>query len=102
MSLRILLVNPPVYDFTAYDFWLRPYGLLSVAGLMRSKADMVLFDYMDRGHPSIPERNTERGDRWSRGPYSSIKIEKPDVFRNIPRYYKRFGIEREYFQRFIA
>ena len=69
---------------------------------MRSKADMVLFDYMDRGHPSIPERNTERTDRWSRGPYPSVKIEKPDVFRNIPRYYKRFGVGREYFQRFIA
>ena len=102
MSLRILLVNPPVYDFTAYDFWLRPYGLLSVAGRMRSKADMVLFDYMDRGHRSIPEKNTGKTDPWSRGPFPSVRIEKPDVFRNIRRYYKRFGIAREYFQRFIA
>ena len=23
----ILLVNPPICDFTAYDYWLKPYGL---------------------------------------------------------------------------
>ncbi|MHC4639700.1 MAG: hypothetical protein ACYTBV_19715 [Planctomycetota bacterium] len=32
MIPRILLVNPPIYDFAAFDFWSRPYGLLSVAG----------------------------------------------------------------------
>ena len=32
MKPRILLVNPPIYDFSAYDFWLKPYGLLRVAG----------------------------------------------------------------------
>jgi hypothetical protein len=31
MALKILLVNPPIYDFSAYDFWLKPYGLLRVA-----------------------------------------------------------------------
>lgn len=36
---RILLVNPPIYDFAAYDFWLRPYGVLSVAGQLRGQAD---------------------------------------------------------------
>ena len=34
MKRRILLVNPPIYDFAAYDFWLKPYGLLRVAGLL--------------------------------------------------------------------
>ena len=22
-------MHPPIYDFSAYDFWLKPYGLLS-------------------------------------------------------------------------
>ncbi len=35
MAPRILLVNPPVCDFSAYDFWLKPYGLLRVAGFLR-------------------------------------------------------------------
>ena len=97
MSLSILLVNPPVYDFAAYDFWLRPYGMLSVAGLLRSKADMVFFDYMDREHFSV----SEKSDQWSRGPFSSVRAKKPDIFRDIRRYYKRFGIDREYFKQFI-
>jgi hypothetical protein len=25
MKPRILLINPPIYDFSAYDFWLKPY-----------------------------------------------------------------------------
>ena len=30
MTAKILLVNPPIYDFAAYDFWLKPYGLLYI------------------------------------------------------------------------
>ena len=47
MKPRILLVNPAIYDFAAYDFWLKPYGMLSVAGKLRGRADFVLFDYLD-------------------------------------------------------
>ena len=31
MKPNILLVNPPIYDFAAYDFWLKPYGMLAYA-----------------------------------------------------------------------
>jgi hypothetical protein len=48
MRRRILLVNPPIYDFAAYDFWLKPYGLLSVAGRLRGQAEFLLFDYLER------------------------------------------------------
>ncbi|NQT02924.1 MAG: B12-binding domain-containing radical SAM protein, partial [Planctomycetes bacterium] len=53
MSYRILLVNPPIYDFAAYDFWLKPYGMLSAAGRLRGNANFKLFDYMDRLHPFV-------------------------------------------------
>jgi hypothetical protein len=54
MRLRILLVNPPVYDFAAYDFWPKPYGMLTVAGYLRSKADFM------------PIQGTADGDYCSR------------------------------------
>jgi hypothetical protein len=38
---RVLLVNPPIYDFTVYDFWLKPYGLLRVFGQLRGEADRL-------------------------------------------------------------
>jgi len=29
---RILLINPWIYDFAAYDLWVKPLGLLSLGG----------------------------------------------------------------------
>lgn len=62
MKPRILLINPPIYDFSAYDFWLKPYGLLRVAGFLRGQAEFSLFDaganpacmhaYLIVGHPN--------------------------------------------------
>jgi hypothetical protein len=48
MKPRILLVNPPTYDFSAYDFWLKPHGMLRVAGFLRGEAEFHLFDFLDR------------------------------------------------------
>jgi len=31
MSKNILLINPWIYDFAAYDFWMKPLGLLTLA-----------------------------------------------------------------------
>ena len=67
MTPKILLVNPPIYDFAAYDFWLKPYGLLSVAGYLRGKADFKLFDYLDRLHPFVAGQKNLESDRWGRG-----------------------------------
>lgn len=95
MSKRILLVNPPIYDFTAYDFWLKPLGLLSVAGLLRGHAEMELFDYLDRG----PD---EKNDDFGRGRFQSARVEKPEVFDDISRNYSRFGKQRSEFREFLT
>jgi hypothetical protein len=47
MNPRILLVNAPIYDFFAYDFWLKLYGMLRGAGFLRQQADFQLFDFLD-------------------------------------------------------
>ncbi len=92
--MRILLVNPPIYDFSAYDFWLKPFGLLSVGGMFRGRAEIVLFDFLDRLHPRAGNRH---GDEWGRGRFSSQEVEKPAPLRDIRRKYKRFGLERDDF-----
>ena len=102
MMPKILLVNPAVFDFTAYDFWLKPYGLLSVAGFLRGKADFALFDYMDRNHSFVAANPTLKSDRWGRGNYCKEKIARPEIIKDIPRYYYRFGLPRKIFQRFLA
>jgi hypothetical protein len=100
---RILLVNPPIYDFAAYDFWLKPYGLLSVAGRLRGQAQFSLFDYLDqRGTGSgRTEDGRPRTDRWGRGPLGHERIESPEPLKGIPRYFRRFGIPRARFTDYL-
>jgi hypothetical protein len=92
--MRILLVNPPIYDFSAYDFWLKPFGLLSVGGMLRGHAEVVLFDFLDRLHPKAGER---AGDEWGRGRFRSHPVDKPEPLKDIRRIYKRFGLPLEEF-----
>jgi len=101
MKPRILLVNPPIYDFSAYDFWLKPYGLLRAAGFLRGQADFALFDFLDRFHPGVPPGNY-RTDRWGRGEFFSRPTAKPQIFADIPRRFYRFGLPREEFENFLA
>ena len=77
MGLRVLLVNPPIYDFTAYDYWLKPYGLLRVAGHLRGRADLSLFDYLDRRHPALGVPTERRVDPWGRGSFRSEPVALP-------------------------
>jgi radical SAM superfamily enzyme YgiQ (UPF0313 family) len=89
--VKVLLVNPPIYDFTAYDFWLRPYGLLRVAGRLRAH-EMTAFDYLlshDR-------------DAVGRGRFDQQCVEKPEALADIPRRFYRFGRAREDFRRVLS
>jgi radical SAM superfamily enzyme YgiQ (UPF0313 family) len=84
--VNLLLVNPPIYDFTAYDFWLRPYGLLRVAGRLRGHV-LTFFDYLvshDR-------------DAFGRGRFDQQLVPKPGPLADIPRRYYRFGRPRSEF-----
>jgi radical SAM superfamily enzyme YgiQ (UPF0313 family) len=80
-QLEVLLVNPPIYDFTAFDFWLRPYGMMRVAGQMRHACTLTYFNYL----------TTVRKDSWGRGSYEGKVIARPKVLSDIPRRFRRYG-----------
>jgi radical SAM superfamily enzyme YgiQ (UPF0313 family) len=101
MKPRILLVNPPIYDFSAFDFWLKPYGMLRAAGLLRGQAEFRLFDYLDRFDPQVPA-GRYRCDELGRGQFYSEPVAKPNIFSRLPRRFKRFGMPRAVFQEFLA
>ena len=101
MALRILLVNPPIYDFTAYDFWLKPYGMLSAAGFLRDKADFALFDYLDREHKFMASQKQLQSNRWGRGRFYLEKIANPPCLEDIPRFFRRFGLPQQMFRDFL-
>ncbi len=94
------MVNPWVYDFKAFDFWNKPVGLLIVAGILKKFGIHVDFvDCMDRASPYF--QTITKTDMWGRGKYHHEVIEKPKIFRNIPRQYKRYGMPREAFLQVI-
>jgi hypothetical protein len=110
---RILLVNPPIHDFAAYDFWLRPYGLLTVAGKLRGKAEFLFFDFLHRGktHFRLPvadsgsadgPRHRQRPDVWGRGRFPEERIPSPAPLEAIPRYFRRFGLPRAAFRDYLG
>lgn len=101
MMLRILLLNPPIYDFTAYDFWLKPYGVLSVAGHLRGRANLILFDYLQRLHPFMAGRQRLQSDQWGRGRFYGEIVPHPACLEEIPRYFRRFGLPRAMFKDFL-
>ena len=54
MINNILLVNPWIYDFAAFDFWNKPIGLLYLASMLRQNAFHVFFmDCLDSSHPDM-------------------------------------------------
>ncbi len=94
--MRALLVNPWVYDFKAFDFWNKPVGLLIVASILKKLGFKVDFiDCMDRLSPHF-ETNTKT-DTFGRGKYYHEVVEKPRLFKKIPRRYKRYGIPKKVF-----
>jgi hypothetical protein len=97
MAGRILLVNPPIYDFTAYDFWLRPLGLLRLGGMLRTRAKLELFDFLDRGHPSLSRQD----DSWARGQFPRRIVSRPGPLRDVPRRFARYGLAPETFVDFL-
>jgi len=101
MVPRVLLVNPPIYDFAAYDFWLKPCGLLSVGGYLRGEAEIELFDYLDRTHPFSASQKDLQSDRWGKGRFYSEKIASPEPLVEIPRHFRRFGLPGELFAVFL-
>jgi len=88
MKPRILLINPWIHDFAAYNLWARPLGLLKVAEYLSAfEADILFLDCTDSFKPNA----------YGIGKYRSEIIVKPDMLRVIPRYYKRYGISTQEF-----
>lgn len=92
----ILLFNPWIYDFAAYDFWIKPIGLLYIGAVLRRFGYHVqLIDCLDRFHPALKSyfhqhASSQRPD--SSGKFYREIIEKPTVLAHVPRNYARYGM----------
>jgi len=94
---HILLINPWIHDFAAYDVWAKPIGLLSIAAILRQHECSVSYiDCLDRFHPKSLKKS-DSSARHGRGPYLKTPISKPAGLESILRTYSRYGIPPEWF-----
>ena len=91
----LLLINPWIYDFAAYDFFARPLGLLYLAGWLRSLgAKIDLLDCLDMPHCHSGPFGTGR--------YPKEIVPTPAHITDVPRRFGRYGIKEADFRARLA
>ena len=88
-NTSVLLFNPWIYDFSAYDFWCKPLGLLYVGARLRQLGCHVqLIDCLDRFHPKLqpllPDGVKSKPDMS--GKFYREIIEKQPILRYVFRF----------------
>lgn len=97
---KALLINPWITDFTAYDLWSKPIGLLYLANLLKTNGvEVELLDCLDRRHSLITEEM--KFSEFGTGKYTREIIEKPEVIAHIPRYFARYGVPYELVKQYM-
>ena len=87
----LLLINPWIYDFAAYDFFARPLGLLYLAGWLRAQGYVVHFlDCLGAPHA--------RTGPFGTGRYPKEIIPPHPALKGITRRYGRYGISEAAFR----
>lgn len=92
---KVLLVNPWVYDFAAYDLWAKPLGLLYLGAMLRQNGCHVdLIDCLAFDQPA-PKA-------YGQGKFRREVVDKPAQLAHIPRHYARYGMSMKSFHDRIA
>ena len=103
---NLLFINPFIYDFACYDFWLKPLGLLYLARFLQNRGYKIHFiDCLDIINPEmIRDASIKEPKRreYGCGRFYKQNIDKPKHLKNIPRKYSRYGITLEVFKKELS
>lgn len=84
---NILLINPWITDFAAYNFWIKPLGILQLASLLRKKGFRIYFvDCLD--YPI-------KTKAYAQSKFLKTEIQKPFSLKSVQRNYSQYGIPEE-------
>jgi radical SAM superfamily enzyme YgiQ (UPF0313 family) len=98
---HILLLNPWIHDFAAYDFWSSPVGLFQLGAILRDCGIRISYiDCLNRFHPNAPV--SDPAGRHGRGPYIKTPLPNPVGLEHIPRQYSRYGIPEAWLHQDLA
>ena len=101
MSPKLILINPWIYDFAAYDLWSKPLGLLYMASYLRQCGYQIhLIDCLDVHHPGMKKQKSNSPPKrrlYGTGKFWKETISKPLPLQAISRSYSRYGISKQLF-----
>jgi radical SAM superfamily enzyme YgiQ (UPF0313 family) len=102
MTPSLILINPWIYDFAAYDLWSKPLGLLYLAGYLRYCGFRIhLIDCLDVHHPCMKgDKSMKKPKRrlYGTGKFWRQEVPKPPPLSIIPRPYSRYGLSLKIFE----
>jgi radical SAM superfamily enzyme YgiQ (UPF0313 family) len=96
-ALSVLCVEPWITDFSAYDLWAEPLGLLTVASAFAEAGARVSYVNCLR---SAERPNPEPKENGS-GKYIRSVVEKPHPLAFVPRRFARYGMDEDEFERAV-
>ncbi|MEA2101865.1 MAG: radical SAM protein [Thermodesulfobacteriota bacterium] len=99
---KVLLVNPWIHDFAAYDLWAKPLGLLYLGAILRKNNCRVSFIDCLGSTTNQDQRPSPGHKKSGQGQFLRQVIEKPSVFGDVPRKYARYGITPEAFSQRLS
>jgi len=94
---KVLLIQPPIYDFALYDLYFKPYGLLRIGNWFRKCGYAVeLLNALDWDEPETrrligPVKRKTDGT----GKFFKQFVPYPAELEPIGRYFHRYGILQE-------
>ena len=98
----LLLINPWIYDFTAFDLWSKPIGLLYIASYLREIGHRIDFiDCLDKFHPALQNwlgGKSPKVKKYGTGPFYREVVEKPAIFHAVPRKFACYGLPEDLFR----
>jgi len=85
MKPSLILINPWIYDFAAYDLWSKPLGLLYLAGYLRTCGFNVrLIDCLDVHHPALTNSAPLARGNYGTGKFLREKALRPQALKHVP------------------
>jgi len=97
----LILINPWIYDFAAYDLWAKPLGLLKLSAFLRNRGFRIhLIDCLDIHHPGMrksPSSAHPIRRRYGTGKFFRERVPRPEPLKHVPRSYSRYGMSRQLF-----
>jgi molybdenum cofactor biosynthesis enzyme MoaA len=91
---KLLLINPWIHDFSTYDLWIQPLGLLHLASVLEENGFEISYINCLGAH--------EQKKNDGRGKFTKQPLPTPEPLKGIRREYGRYGIQAEDFRKKLA